>query len=277
MGACIVCKGWGAFEEEMGLPLFVRAGRRVEPTAACMALLPRARAAIEAARSVRDAAAMIRSGQAVPARIGCAPHWVRTFLAPVLARLRERAPDVPLPQIVALTTTSATEALLRDDVDLVIQPRIRDLPGEGVRLYELWPAVIGAPRRGRFVDLRELDGQALATGPKDSGLRMTLDDACRVARVTPRIVYESADLASVVVVAALRLCTAIVPSDALDVASRRRAPRLRSGRREFRWENWMHWRSEEALPPAAKHLRDAICDESKRFWTDRGRISARPA
>jgi DNA-binding transcriptional LysR family regulator len=165
-----------------------------------------------------------------------------------------------------VTTATATEALLRSEVDLVIQPRIRDLPGDGVHLSDLWPAVLGATTRGRFIDLREIDGHAVATGPKESGLRMTFDDACRAARVVPRIVYESPDLASVAALAQGGFCMAIVPSDAIDdEVTRRRAPRLRSGRRDFRWENWMHWRSDEALSPAAQRLRDAISNEAKRW------------
>ncbi len=247
-----------AFEQETGVALFARTGRRVEATPACRALLPRMRATLDTARGVLEGATFVRSGHAVPARIGCAPHWVRTFLAPLLGRLRARDPGYPLPQIVSVSSTSATETLLRGDVDLVVQPRIRHLPGEGVRLYDLWGAVLGAPPRTRRVDVRELDGRAIATGLRETGLRTILDDACRAARVRPRIVFESADLSSVIVLADPKSCYAIVPSDALDEVTRKRAARLCAGRRELRSENWMHWRSDDALSPAAAQLRDAI-------------------
>jgi DNA-binding transcriptional LysR family regulator len=81
-------------ERAVGTPLFRRTTRRVRLTPAGEALLPHARAALEAADRAADALRCAREGLAGPLRVGLVVGTQTVLLSRVLAAYGERHPDV---------------------------------------------------------------------------------------------------------------------------------------------------------------------------------------
>jgi DNA-binding transcriptional LysR family regulator len=81
-------------ERSAGTPLFRRTTRRVQLTPAGEALLPHARAAVEAADRAAEALRCAREGLVGPLRVGLVVGTQTVLLARVLAAYGERHPDV---------------------------------------------------------------------------------------------------------------------------------------------------------------------------------------
>jgi DNA-binding transcriptional LysR family regulator len=245
-------------ERELSIALFERVGRGVQPTAAAKALQDRVRRVLDDVRQLEAAVAEVRSGRALPARIGCAPYGVAHLLTESFLRLQTSHPDLPMPEIVFITSTTGPGALLSGDVDLAILPETEKVPCPGERLYPVWISVLGRRVGGGDFDIRRLDGAAVATLPADTGLGMALRRACDEAKVRPRIVLESRDVPSLQAFADRGLAIAVVVSEALGPAGAKRAARLTSGGRSFDTNLWLRWRSEESLSVAARALRQTL-------------------
>lgn len=245
-------------EDELGVRLFTKVGRGVVPTAACLALRGALRATLGDARAFVALAAEIRAGKAAPARIGCARYHVPAFLAGCIARLQEQDPAAPFPQIVSVSSGTAPALLARGELDLVVLPGGPIPGGEGFRLYPVWVAVLGPLATTRLLPVRALAGGPLATLPPESAVRATLERAAAAAGVPLRIVHEDADVHTLLALAARKLCTAVVVSEALGDEDAARAAVLVGDDGPFVGDLWLSWRSEEALSPAARTLRDVM-------------------
>ncbi len=246
-------------EQELGIRLFERAGRGVKATAACVALRPRLRVALDDVAALGVLAREIGAGREAAARLGTAASGVAHFFIDCFAALRAEHPQAPFPQVVPITLDNGLELLQRGALDLAALPRSGVHGYEGFPLYDLWPCVISCKRlSGATVDVRELDGVPLATLPKDSGLRTTLEHAAANARVRLRVVHEDRDARALLAFARSGLCTVVATNEIVDGVDPRKVARLVSGRTLFSVELALFWRSEAALSPAARALRDAI-------------------
>jgi DNA-binding transcriptional LysR family regulator len=253
-----------ALEQELGVKLFARSGRRVVPTAACLALRPRLQAALDDAEAIRAAAGAIRGGRTVPARVGCMHSHVSYFLAGCLRRLREEHPDAPMPQVLPSTSATVERDLTSGRVDFVVHTRLPQT--DGFRLYPVELVAVGPACRGRRMDVRDLAGVPIATLPADSGARVVLERAAAAAGVTLQIVYEERDALALLALASTGLCTAVLVTEMLPDTHRDEAVALRSEHVDVSRDLWLQWRSEAGLSPAARLLRDVVRDEvTRRF------------
>lgn len=253
-----------ALGDALRLPLFVRSGRGVVPTAACLALRPRIRALLEGATGFEAAAEAIREGRAAPARIGCAPSHVSHFLARCLQRLQRAHPTSPLPTIVTISSATGRPALQRGELDLLVEPGPPGRPTRvGLPLYKIWIAAVGPLAVRSTLPLRALHQQPIATLPADTGLRARIEALARAQNIDVRIVHESREAASLLALAKHGVCTAIVTSETLD-GNTAPVAKLTNGGRPFELRLWLRWTDEAALTPAARLLRDTMRDEARR-------------
>lgn len=242
-------------EEELGIRFFERRGRGVVPTAACVQLRPQLRALLDQVGNVAAAAEDVREGRGMPARIGCAQYHVPHFLAGCIEELLTKHPRAPFPRIVPVTSATAAASLKNDEVDLLVSARQAESAWEGFVLYPLFIAVVGrGVPKGPF-DIRNLRGRRIVTLPRDSAVRTVLEDA---AAFPLDIVHEDRDTSTLLSLAERGLATAVIVSEALLAEQVARAGRLAVGRRVISTELWLQWRSEEALSPSARVLRDVI-------------------
>jgi DNA-binding transcriptional LysR family regulator len=146
-----------AAEAALGVVLFRRVPRGLEPTEAAAALLGPARAMAEAAMALRLAAAGQDAGLAGPVRVTASVMVAQHLLPPILARLRADLPDVSID----LVPTDRNENLLFGEADIavrMVRPEQLDLSAR--HLGDLPLGIFAArgylARRGRPATVAEL-------------------------------------------------------------------------------------------------------------------------
>jgi DNA-binding transcriptional LysR family regulator len=151
-----------ALETRLGLSLFERIGKRLQPTGTAMALLEHARAMGAAAEELTLAA----SGQAQEVdgvvSISASDMVAGCLLPPLLLRLREQAPSLRI----EVVTTDALSDLRRREADIALRHvrpsepeligRLLRQAGAGFYASRDWVRRHGHPRRAE-----QLPGQAL--------------------------------------------------------------------------------------------------------------------
>ncbi|ELP64703.1 LysR family transcriptional regulator [Streptomyces turgidiscabies] len=151
-------------EQRLGVRLFDRTSRAVALTVAGRALLPEARAAVDAVARVRrtaDAQARQLSGRLVVGTIGAEAAMPHTRA--VLGALRDRHPRMT-PQVVSLNFADHFAALLRQEVDVMfLRPPVP--AGIEVRRLATEPRVACLPASDPLASLPSVSLAQLAGRP----------------------------------------------------------------------------------------------------------------
>ncbi len=245
-------------EREFGEPLLDRSGRTVRLTEVGAAVLPYARAALDAVADARlavdELAGLMRGRVAVGMVIACGA----LDLPDVLAEFHKKHPAVEI------TLSEANSVDLLDDLrtgrlDLAIVG-LAGPPPPGIESHAIVDeAMVAAvapsdPLAGRTdIPLTALRHRDLISLPRGTGLRACLDDACAQAGFAPRIAFEASDLNVVARLAERGLGVAILPES----LGRARAGDLRPlaiTRPKARSQLALAWRAEGTTSPAARAL-----------------------
>ena len=241
-------------ESELGQQLLDRSGRSVRLTEVGSAVLPFARAALDAVANARlavdDLAGLVRGQVTVGMVSGCA----LPVLAELLAGFHDTHPGVAI-ALVEDNSDRLVERLRDGRLDLALIGWAEQTPADidSVVLVdeELVAAVApGHPLAGAgAVTIRQLRDLPLVSLPRGTGVRAALDAACAAAGFTPRIVFEASALPMVVELAGRGLGLAVVPASIPNGPGILRItdPQLRS-----RLE--LAWRCAPAANPAARAL-----------------------
>lgn len=191
-----------SLERELGAALLDRTSKRVALTDAGIALLPKARMTLDAARDAREAVDEVRGGLRGTLRIGTMTSVSLIDIPALLGRYHRRYPGVDL----HLATAPAGSRMLAD----AIAERVYDLAfvsipeptPAGVALRELatdsLALVVAAdhPLAGRDqVPIEELDGETFIDFPVGFGIRAVADRAFEAVGVTRRVAVEITNLA----------------------------------------------------------------------------------
>jgi DNA-binding transcriptional LysR family regulator len=245
-------------ESELGQQLLDRSGRSVRLTGVGSAVLPFARAALDAVANARlavdDLAGLVRGQVTVGMVSGCA----LPVLAELLAGFHDRHPGVAI-ALVEDNSDRLVERLRGGRLDLALIGWADQTPADidSVVLVdeELVAAVApdhplaGAGAGAGAITIRQLRDLPLVSLPRGTGVRAALDAACAAAGFTPRIVFEASALPMVVELAGRGLGLAVVPASIPNGPGILRItdPQLRS-RLELAWP------SAPAANPAARAL-----------------------
>ena len=245
-------------EREFGQPLLDRTGRTVRPTDAGAAVLPYARAALEAVegarRAVADTAGLVRGHVSV----GVAGSLSAVDLPGLLAGFHRAHPGVE----VTLTEgrrDRLVEAVRDGRLDLAFGGHPGDTgPGVAMRVVANVPLVAAVgpddPLAGReSVTLRALARRSLIALPPGSGLRAALDDACAAAGVRPRVAFEAGDPLMLARLAAQGLGVAVLPGSAA-AAGPAELRTVAITRPRLRGRVVLMWRSRGPVGAAARAL-----------------------
>ncbi|MFF4896078.1 LysR family transcriptional regulator [Streptomyces sp. NPDC001068] len=209
-------------ERELGTPLLERTTKRVQLTDAGAALLPRALAALDAAREAVDAVAEVRGGLRGTLRLGTMTTVGLIDFPALLGEFHRRHPGVLLQtSATASGSQGLVEALLERRLDLAFV----SLPGPppaGVTLTDLATSVLDlvVPAGHRLADRRsvpitELAGLDFVDFPVSYGIRTVADQAFAAASVTRRVALEITDLPTGVAYVRNGLGVALLPRPAL--------------------------------------------------------------
>jgi len=251
-------------ESELGQQLLDRSGRSVRLTEVGSAVLPFARAALDAVANARlavdDLAGLVRGQVTVGMVSGCA----LPALAELLAGFHDRHPGVAI-ALVEDNSDRLVERLRDGRLDLALIGWAEQTPADidsVVLVDEELVAVVapghplagtgagaGARAGAGAITIRQLRDLPLVSLPRGTGVRAALDAACAAAGFTPRIVFEASALPMVVELAGRGLGLAVVPASIPNGPGilRLTDPQLRS-----RLE--LAWRCAPAANPAARAL-----------------------
>ena len=249
-------------EAELGQQLLDRSGRSVRLTEVGSAVLPFARAALDAVANARlavdDLAGLVRGQVTVGMVSGCA----LPVLAELLAGFHDRHPGVAI-ALVEDNSDRLVERLRDGRLDLALIGSAEQTPADidsVVLVDEELVAVVapghpladagtGAGTAADAITIRQLRDLPLVSLPRGTGVRAALDAACAAAGFTPRIVFEASALPMVIELAGRGLGLAVVPASIPNGPGILRItdPQLRS-RLELAWP------SAPAANPAARAL-----------------------
>ncbi|GIG30359.1 LysR family transcriptional regulator [Cellulomonas marina] len=196
-----VSAGVRALERELGAALVDRATSPVSLTEAGAALLPHARAALDAADEARDAVHEVRGGLRGTLRVGTLTSVALVDLPAALGAFHRRHPGVELRLTAAAAgSRGLVEALAERRLDLALV----SIPGPtppGLRLLPLAAAPLELvvredhPLAGRSaVTLADLDGADVVDFPPGYGNRAVTDRAFDAAGLRRHVVVEISDL-----------------------------------------------------------------------------------
>lgn len=208
-----------ALERELGVALFDRTTRRVELTDAGRALLPEARATLEAARLATDAIDQVKGGVRGTVSIGImqAAASDAVSVPRLVAGFRTEHPRVA----VSVRHVGGSENIAAHVVDGELDLGILSLPGEypGLELIELGsePMQLACARGHRLakrktVSLSELIDEPFVDGPPGWGIRIVTDEAFAAARLRRSVTFEVNDTQSIVQFVAEGLAVALLPA-----------------------------------------------------------------
>jgi DNA-binding transcriptional LysR family regulator len=208
-------------ESELGQQLLDRSGRSVRLTEVGSAVLPFARAALDAVANARlavdDLAGLVRGQVTVGMVSGCA----LPVLAELLAGFHDRHPGVAI-ALVEDNSDRLVERLRDGRLDLALIGWAEQTPADidGVVLVDEELVAVVAPGHplasagagAGAIRIHQLRDLPLVSLPRGTGVRAALDAACAAAGFTPRIVFEASALPMVVELADRGLGLAVVPA-----------------------------------------------------------------
>jgi len=193
-----------ALEREVGAPLLLRGPRRVSLTDAGAALLPHARAALDAARDAREAVDLVRGGLSGTVRVGTMPSVGLVDVPALLGAFHRAHPGVTLRLSASPSGSRGLVGSVADghlDVAFVSVPAA---PVAGVRLVGLAAAPMNlvVPPGHALADrgdagpvaVAALAGLEFVDSPPGYGNRAVTDAAFAAAGVERRVAVEVADI-----------------------------------------------------------------------------------
>ena len=245
-------------EAELGEALLDRSARTVRPTEVGAAVLPHARAALDAVAAVRlavdERTGLVRGQVAV----GIVSAGAAPFLPDLLAHFHRAHPAVRI----TLTEASAERlaaGLVAGELDLAVIAAVDPLPeglATGVVFDEALVAAVAHdhPLAGRAaIALADLQDHALISLPAGAGLRAGLDAAWARAGIRPQIALEASDPPMLAELAARGLGVAIVP-ESITTARPAALHAIAITRPALRGRIELAWRAEGPSSPAARAL-----------------------
>jgi len=190
-----------ALEQELGTPLFERTSKRVDLTDAGAALLPEARATLDAARAAVDAVDEVRGGLRGTLRIGTMTSVGLVDLPALLGHFHQLYPEVTIRLAV---DPSGSRGLVRALIVGTLDLALVSLPGPtppGVLLSPLTsaPLVLVVPADHplavrKSVPIAELAGERFVDFPVGYGNRAVVDRAFGAASLQRHVVLEVTDI-----------------------------------------------------------------------------------
>jgi DNA-binding transcriptional LysR family regulator len=263
-------------ESELGQQLLDRSGRSVRLTEVGTAVLPFARAALDAVASARlavdELAGLVRGQVTVGMVSGCA----LPLLAELLAGFHQAYPGVSI-ALIEENSDRLVELLRAGLLDLALIGAAGDATTgveSAVIADEELVAVVdsGHPLAASgAVTVGALRDMPLVSLPRGTGVRMALDAACAEAGFTPRIVLEASALSMVAQLAAQGLGLAVLPASTVNATPTANAAtppgsppashilRITSPRLRSRLE--LAWNSAPPANPAAR----VLAEHARRF------------
>jgi len=207
-------------EDELGLKLFDRVGRRLLLTSEGEQLLNDCRGLLNYARAVGEQAQVLRRGDVGVLRVSASPHLIEGIFPDFLRQYALRYPNVQVRLIDAAAGGEAFAMLERGEIHL-LQTIERAIPageqrfaGQPLAPMEMLAASHPKLKLGAdgAVEIGRLASYPLLQATPDFAMRRNFDAACRLAGFTPNNVLESRAPHALLAMAEAGHGVAIIPS-----------------------------------------------------------------
>jgi LysR family cyn operon transcriptional activator len=260
-----------SLEDDLGVQLFDRIGRRVQLTSDGEDLLRRGRHLLAEADAFTERAGALRKGETGILRVGATPQVIESVLADFLTRFRQLFPGVEV-QLVEDGGTNLPRRLERGHV-LLAFTAAEDPRFVQRLLYPVYGVAILATThklaRRRTLDVAELADEPLVLLRGGFASRDWFEAACSVAHFRPRLLLESAAPQTAIALARSGYGVAIVPSTVqVSPGDVRVAALLQRGAAIGRWLT-VAWDPRRSLAPYAQRFIDELVPFCRRNHSDR--------
>jgi DNA-binding transcriptional LysR family regulator len=207
-------------EQELGLKLFDRVGRRLLLTGEGEQLLGDCRALLSYAGAVGERAQLLRRGDAGTLKVAASPQFIEGVIADFLHRYASRYPNVQVKLIEAIAWSDTLGMLERGEIHLgqnllravpAGDPRFANHPLEVVDLLVAYRAPLLLGENGT-IDISRLATHPLLMLDTSFVSRRTFDATCRLAGVEANVVFESRTPHTLLAMAERGHGVAVVPS-----------------------------------------------------------------
>jgi DNA-binding transcriptional LysR family regulator len=202
-------------EQELGLMLFDRVGRRLVLTGEGEQLLGDCRSLLAQVGAISERAELLRRGDSGVLKVAATPHMIESILSTFVNRYAERYPKVEVKFFEAFGP--AQLALLeRGEVHVGIRMHTDD---NHIGKYPLPPIEVVAAfhpslqlGHGSTVEITRLAPHPLLLLESGYSNRRTFDAACRLTRLEPNMLLESRSPHTLLALAEAGRGVAIIPS-----------------------------------------------------------------
>lgn len=257
----------GALEQELGLKLFDRVGRRLLLTSDGEELLGDCRGLLNYAVAVGERAQVLRRGDAGVLKVAASPQHIESVFSRFLPRYARRFPNVQ----VKVSEGSGREILAmleRGDVHLaqnLLHAVQLDTQRFAIRLLE--PVELLAACHPRLtlgsrgtIEIGQIAPHPLLLLDSGFGFRRAFDAACRLAGIAPKVQFESRAPHTLLALAEAGHGVAIIPSALRTHRYTLRIARLTFAGEPLREPLSILWDKRRPLPRYAS----TFCD----MWTE---------
>ena len=207
-------------EDELGLKLFDRVGRRLVLTSEGEQLLHQCRGLLNYARAVGEQAQVLRRGDVGVLRVAASPHLIEGIFPDLLRQFAARYPNVQVRLVDAAAGPDAFAMLERGEIHLV-QTIARAIAADEQRFasHLLAPMQMLAACHPKLklgadgaVEVTGLAPYPLLQATPDFVMRKSFDAVCRLAGFTPNNVLECRAPHALLAMAEAGHGVAIIPS-----------------------------------------------------------------
>jgi LysR family nitrogen assimilation transcriptional regulator len=206
-------------EQELGLRLFDRIGRRLRLTGEGEQLLNDCRALLNYASAVGERAQMLRRGDTGVLKVAASPQFVESVISAVLHRYAKSYPNVQVTLVEAvglenLAMVERGEIHLGQNLLHAIEPNDPRFASHRLGSVELLAACVPPLTLGKAaaVEIRRLASFPLLVLDAGFSVRRTFDAACRLAGTRPAVRFESRAPHTLIALAMAGHGVAIIPS-----------------------------------------------------------------
>jgi DNA-binding transcriptional LysR family regulator len=202
-------------EQELGVRLFDRVGRKVRMTPAGRELMEPSYQVQNVVASLTSRAREMSTGAHGMIRVGATPQTLESLLAPLLPRFQQRHPEVRF-LLVEDGSANLADGVERGNIDVAVCALDKERNLKSQTLFPL-VALAALPRNHPFrfrksLEVSQLADEQLLLLRKDFMTRTLFDGACQIAHITPRVLIESASPQCLLTLVQGGLGIAVVPS-----------------------------------------------------------------
>jgi LysR family transcriptional regulator, nitrogen assimilation regulatory protein len=255
-------------EQEVGLRLFDRVGRRLRLTAIGEQLLGDCRSVLSHVGSLGKRIELLRSGDRGVLKLAAPPQTIESVLSTFLPRYAERFPHVQVKLTEALGPDQSA-MLERGEVHVGIRHdryASRHFASHALPADEVLAACDPSRRLGHagMIDIGDLASQPLLLLESGYSIRRLFDAACRLAGVEPNVLVESRAPHTLLALAEAGHGVAIIPSLLRTERYTLRIVRVTHERKPLQERLVIQWDQRRPMPPYAESFCEALAEYMRR-------------